>query len=138
MTGVHKGLIPDYILGGRSSGGFEWFVLELKGVNHTLFIESKKLLYLSSTANKAVCQTIEYIDYCSSIQSHLRDSFKLTDFRGPKGLILLGREDEFSKSKRREALKAAWNRFMGNKIEIRTYDSMLRHVRSEVSLNKDN
>jgi len=136
MAGVTTGLIPDYIIGGKSSDGFEWFVLELKGANQTLFVNLKKTFYLSSVANKAICQTLEYIDYCSSIQSHLRDSFKLTDFREPKGLILIGREDEFSNDERRKALKSAWNRYMGNKVEIRTYDSMLRHVRTEINLNK--
>lgn len=136
MAGVHRGLIPDYILGGRSSDGFSWFILELKGVDDFLFSEtrSKKQLTLSSVANKAVCQTLEYIDYCSSIQSHLRDSLKLSDFREPKGLILIGREDEFADNERRETLKSAWNRYLGGKIEIRTYDSLLRYAKAELPL----
>lgn len=53
MASRHKGLIPDYIIGGKSSDGFEWFVLEMKGVSDNLFTKSGKLLYLSSVLNKA-------------------------------------------------------------------------------------
>lgn len=128
MTESQKGLIPDYILGGLNSDGFSWFVLELKGANEKILIESNNSLYFGSVANKAICQTIEYIDYCASAQSYLRDSLKLTNFREPKGFILIGREIEFSGDSRREKFKSAWNRFMGHKIEIRTYDSLLRWI----------
>jgi hypothetical protein len=131
-----KGLIPDYILGGRSSLGFTWFVVELKGANHQMLTESKKSLYLNSVANRAIGQVIEYIDYCASAQSFLRDSLKLTDFREPKGLIIMGRETEFNNNERREKFKAAWNRYLGHKIEIRTYDVILRSLRSEVALRE--
>ena len=138
MASKHKGLIPDYIIGGKSSDGVEWFVLELKGVSDKLFTKTGKLLYLSSVLNKAVCQTMEYIDYCSSQQSYLREILGLNSFREPKGLILIGRENEFKNDERARQLKAAWNRYLGNKIEIRSYDSMLRYVKSEIELkNKE-
>ena len=138
MVSKHKGLIPDYIIGGKSSDGFEWFVLEMKGISDRLFTKSGKLLYLSSVLNKAICQTMEYIDYCSSQQSYLRETLRLTDFREPKGLILIGRENEFANDERSKQLKAAWNRYLGNKIEIRSYDSMLRYVKSEIELKEKN
>jgi Shedu protein SduA, C-terminal len=134
MEPLHKGLIPDYIIGGKSSDGFEWFVLELKGISPKLFAKSGKKLYLSSVLNMAICQTMEYIDYCASHQAYLRETFKLKNFREPKGLILIGREDELKLDQRRKTLKAAWNRYLGNKIEIRTYDSMLWHVREVIEL----
>ncbi len=132
MTKSQKGLKPDYILGGLSSDGFSWFVLELKGANEMILTESNNILYFGSVANKAICQTIEYIDYCASAQSYLRDTLKLNDFREPKGFLLIGRETEFSNNPRREKFKSAWNRFMGHKVEIRTYDSLLRWVVSVV------
>lgn len=132
MTGSQKGLIPDYILGGKNSDGFCWFVLELKGSNEKILTESNNSLYFGSVANRAICQTIEYIDYCASAQAYLRDSLKLTSFREPKGFILIGREIEFLSDSRREKFKSAWNRFMGHKVEIRTYDSLLREIESVV------
>jgi hypothetical protein len=127
-----KGLIPDYILGGKNSDGFSWYVLELKGANEKILTESNNSLYFGSVANKAIGQIIEYIDYCASAQSYLRDSLKLSNFREPKGFILIGREKEFSGDSRREKFKSAWNRFMGHKVEIRTYDSLLRWIVSVV------
>ena len=84
MHNTQKGLIPDYILGGRSSGGFNWFVVELKGASHQMLTESNQWLFFSSVANNAIGQVVEYIDYCASAQSFLRDSLGLTDFREPK------------------------------------------------------
>jgi hypothetical protein len=133
---TQKGLIPDYIIGGRNSGGFSWFVLELKGADQQMLNESNSYLYLSSTVNKAVGQVVEYIDFCASAQSFLRDSLCLTAFREPKGLIFVGRESEFSNDPRREKFKSAWNRLMGQMIEIRTYDAILRYVRTEVERNE--
>jgi len=132
LTKNQKGLIPDYILGGLSSDGFRWFVLELKGANEKILSESNNILYFGSTTNKAICQTIEYIDYCASAQTYLRDSLNLKNFREPKGFILIGRESEFKDNPRREKFKSAWNRFMGHKIELRTYDSLLGWVKSVI------
>ncbi len=136
MSATHKGLIPDFIVGGRNSGGFSWFVMELKGADREMLNEKNNYLYFSPTANHAIGQVIEYIDYCASAQSFLRDTMHLTEFREPKGLIIIGRQSEFSKNARREKFKSAWNRFMGHKIEIRTYDAILRYVRSEVELQE--
>jgi len=133
LTESKKGLKPDFILGGLSSEGIKWCVLELKGADVDLLQEtSNRILSFGSCANRAICQTIEYIDYCASAQVHLRDTLKLKDFREPNGLILIGRETEFSNDSRRQQFKSAWNRLMGHKIELRTYDSLLRIVRSVV------
>jgi hypothetical protein len=137
MTTIQKGLIPDFIVGGCNSDGFSWFVLELKGADQKMLQESNNYLYFSPTVNKAVGQIIEYLDYCASAQSYLRDSLHLTGFREPKGLIIVGRETEFANDLRREKFKSAWNRFMSHKIEIRTYDAILRYVRSEVELKEN-
>ncbi len=123
---VLQGLKPDFIIGGKNSGGFNWFVLELKGANASLFAGSGAKLRLSSTGNRAVIQILEYLDYCSEAQSFLRDQMKLVQFREPAGIILIGRESEFDDDPHRRALKAAWNRMFGSRIQIRTYDALLR------------
>ena len=38
LTSAQTGLKPDYIVGGRSSEGFHWLVVELKGINQPLFV----------------------------------------------------------------------------------------------------
>lgn len=120
------GLIPDYILGGNSSDGFTWWVVELKGADVNLFSKRKNELCFSPTLNKGICKLLTYIDYCAEIQSTLRDTFKLKDFREPKGLLLMGREDELINDSQKQKLKAAWNRITRSKLEIRSYDSLLR------------
>jgi len=49
----------------------------------------------------------------------------LPDFREPNGLIIMGTEDEF-KNIRKKKLKAAWNRLLPKRLEIRTYNWLLR------------
>ena len=121
------GLIPDYIVGGKSSDGFEWWVVELKGANAKLFTgDNKRRLHMSSTLNRGICQLLSYTDYCAEIQSTLRDEFGLTHFREPKGLILIGREQELEDDEQKQKLKAAWNRAVDSSLEIRTFDSLLR------------
>lgn len=131
QVNVIHGLKPDYIVGGRSSDGFKWFVIELKGANEKIFSNSNGRLIFSKTVHKGVFQLLEYIDYCSEIQSYLRDTLQLTGFREPKGILLIGREDEIIQDKYRERLKSAWNRFAPN-LEVRTYDSLLRFVDGKV------
>src|ERR1035437_6790808 len=117
-----KGLIPHFIIGGENSNGHQWFVVELKGANENIFsIDASNSIYLSSIANRGLCQLIEYTDTCSEIQSHLRD-----DFREPKGILLIGTEDEFKES-RKQKLKRALNQSFNKDIEIRTYDWLLRN-----------
>jgi hypothetical protein len=137
MSAIENGLIPDFIVGGCNSCGFGWFVLELKGADQQMLTESNNYLYFSSTVNRAIGQVVEYIDYCASAQSFLRDSLCLTDFTRPKGLIIVGRESEFSDDPRREKFKSAWNRLMGHTIEMITYDAILRYVRSEVEFKEN-
>jgi len=128
---VIHGLIPDYLVGGKNSDGFNWFVLELKGANEKIFTKSKGRLIFSNTTHKGVFQLLEYIDYCSEAQSYLRDSLHLARFREPRGILLIGREDELIYDEYREHLKSAWNRLARN-LEVRTYDSLLRFVDEKV------
>jgi hypothetical protein len=124
-----KGLKPDYVFGGKSSDGFFWCVAELKGPQDKLFrraSDDRKTVSLSATASEGICQLLQYMDYCSSQQSFFRDHFKLSDFREPRGFLVIGREDEFETDDQLQELKAAWNRLSGGRILIRTYDAILR------------
>ena len=120
------GLIPDFIVGGLSSDGFEWWVVELKGANANLFSRVNNKLQLSSTLNKGMCQLLTYIDYCDEAQSLIRDQLGLTDFRRPKGMIFIGRETELKDDPEKQMLKSAWNNINRTNLEIRTFDSLLR------------
>jgi hypothetical protein len=118
------GLIPDFIVGGRSSSGFAWVVFELKGIKDNLFTVKKNNLSFTSFANRGICQLLDYIDFCGKAQSYIRDILKLTDFREPKGFLIIGTEDELD-NERKKDLKAAWNRNV-SKLHIRSYSALLR------------
>jgi hypothetical protein len=137
MSANENGLIPDFIVGGCNPCCFSWFVLEFKGADQQMLSESNNYLHFSSTVNMTIGQVVEYIDYCASAQSFLRESLCLTDFTGVKGLIIVERESELSDDPRREKFRSAWNRFMGHRIEILTYDAILRYVRSEVEFKEN-
>lgn len=126
LTLTQKGLKPDYLVGGKGSDGYRWFVVELKGANHNIFVEKKGSLQFSAVVNRGICQLMSYIDYCSSAQGYIRDSLKLNGFREPEGILIVGREEELSCSSLKQDMKAAWNRITSNRIQIRTYDALLR------------
>ena len=120
------GLIPDYLIAGANSDGVTWWVLELKGCEARAFSSSSSSHSLSPTANRGVVQLLEYIDVCSETQSNLRDQLGLKGFREPRGVLLIGTDDEYTET-RRKKLKAAWNRYMP-KVQIRSYHALLREV----------
>ena len=124
-----KGLKPDYVLGGKNSDGFFWCVVELKGTQDKLFKranDDRRTISFSAVANEGICQLLQYMDYCNAAQAFFRDHFGLTDFREPRGFLVIGRESEFESDEQLQELKAAWNRVSGGKIMIRTYDALLR------------
>jgi Domain of unknown function (DUF4263) len=131
-----RGLVPDFIIGGKNSDGWNWWVVELKGPGQTLFSQSETETYFNSEINKGICQLLEYIDYCSEQQSNLRDAFKLEGFREPNGILIAGRESELTADKKKENLKGAWNRVVFGKLEIRTYDSILRKLKDLENIYK--
>lgn len=129
LSTVKPGLIPDYIIGGRSSGGFHWWVVELKGPDQSLFSGGKSDIRFSSHLNRAICQTIKYIDYCDEIQSYIRDQMDLSDFRKPRGLILIGVEEELNSMRDRQKLRKSVNQVLGEHLSIRTYSSLVKIAR---------
>jgi len=126
LTSTQTGMKPDYIIGGRNSEGFLWMVVELKGVDQPLFVHNGKRLALSSYANQGLCQLLEYVQYCNSAQSYLREQLRLTDFSNPKGLLLIGRQSEIDSDPRKQTLRRQINAAFSGQIEIRTYDALVR------------
>ena len=118
------GLIPDFLVGGKNSFGISWYVVELKGAQHKLFSKSRGSLYLSTVANRGLCQVLEYMHFCNTAQSMLRDVLKLKDFVSAKAFLFIGREYE-TKSEREKDLKSAFNN-INSHLQIRSYDALLR------------
>ena len=125
-----SGKIPDYIVAGANSDGVSWFVLELKGANENAFINNSKRVHLTSVANKGICQLIEYIDISTRSQSYLRDEINLKGYREPKGILLIGTEEESENTQVRE-FKSAWNR-MNSRIQIYSYNRLLRTIENAI------
>lgn len=124
-----KGLIPDFLIGGDSSNGWEWWVVELKGSDQSIFVQNTSETYFSTETNRGICQLLEYIDFCAEYQGILRDLYKLENFREPNGLLIVGREAEIKADPTKQRLKAAWNRLHREKLEIRTFDFIGRVLR---------
>jgi len=125
-SGDVGGLIPDYVMAGANSDGVQWFVLELKGADKEAFTKKGKQPSLSPEANKGVCQLLNYIDHSSRDQAYLRDTLGLKNFREPKGILLIGTDDE-TEDHVLQNFKGAWNRMNPN-LKIRSYDALLRQV----------
>jgi len=126
-SGSPGGIIPDYLLAGKNSFGVQYLLVELKGAEHNAFTVDRKRVYLSSEANKGVCQLMNYIDICSRSQAYVRDELNLVDFREPVGVLLIGTEAETDGNDQKRTFKAAWNR-LNTKATIRSYNSLLRYI----------
>lgn len=132
ITPNDKGLVPDYIIGGQSTSGKEWFILELKGADSSWFVERNGKVYFSDTINKGIHQLIEYLDHCDTYQSKFRDEHKLTDFKKPKAILMAGRRSEFVTNQRKKAIKQTWGALLGNRLEIVTYDRLADSLKSKL------
>jgi hypothetical protein len=129
-SGPTGGLIPDYLMAGASSSGVEWFVLELKGADKRAFTTSGNRVSLSTDANRGICQLLNYIDLSSRDQAYLRDGLELSGFREPRGILLIGTDEETDDPKVQN-FKNAWNR-INSKVQIRSYSGLLRTVRGKL------
>ena len=118
------GLIPDFLVGGKNSFSITWYVVELKGAEHSLFTKSGNGLCLSSVANRGLCQVLEYMHYCNTAQAKLRDELKLHGFSSPKAFVFIGRKTD-TVTQRAVDLKTALNT-MNNRLQIRSYDALLK------------
>lgn len=129
-TSSVAGLIPDYLMAGANSDGLSWFVLELKGASENAFVKEGKKVRLSSVASKGISQLLNYIDVSARDQSHLRDGLGLSGFREPKGILLIGTDDE-SSDPDIMAFKSAWNRTCPS-LQIKSFSSLARLLLSKV------
>ena len=129
-SGAAGGMVPDYLLAGARSGGLDWFVLELKGADKRAFVKSGKHVHLSNDANEGICQLLNYIDRSSRDQAYLRDGLQLSGFREPRGILLIGTDNETDDPLVRD-FKNAWNR-INPKLEICSYNALLRQVRQKL------
>lgn len=138
MRTVDTGLIPDYLVCGKSSDGFAWWIIEFKGADEPLFtVGSDQRPAFSASANKGILQLLEYVDFCDEFQSKIKAEFRLPDFRPPKGMLIIGREVEVEENHRLQRLKAAWNDLTGTRLEIRTHDALIRHARVKAEFHKN-
>lgn len=129
-AGEISGLIPDYVGAAANSDGLSWWVLELKGADKKAFRKRGKRVLLSNDTNEGVCQLMNYIDSSARSQSYLRDELRLTGFREPRGILLIGTDEESEDEDVRE-FKGAWNR-LNTRVQIRSYGALLRVVASKV------
>jgi hypothetical protein len=134
-SGEIGGMIPDYVLAGANSDGVSWWVLELKGPNQKAFVTRNKRIFLSSEANRGVCQLMSYIDVSTRSQSYLRDELKLSGYREPKGILLIGNGDETEQQTVRD-FKATWNR-MAPSVQIVSYRRLLHIVESKLEAGQN-
>jgi len=134
---VDTGLIPDYLVCGKNSDGFSWWVIEFKGADEPLFtVGADRRPKFGAAANKGILQLLEYVDFCDEFQSTLREVLRLPDFRPPKGMLIIGREIEVEENHRLQRLKAAWNNLTGTRLEIRTHDALIRHARMKAEFHE--
>ncbi len=126
LSDTSPGLIPDYLIAGANSDGVTWWVMEVKAPGAKIFGGNDSAKTLSSEANRGVLQLLSYIDVCAENQAYLRDQAGLKGLREPKGLLLIGTQDELNDSRNRK-LRAAWNR-VNPSLQIRTYSALIREL----------
>lgn len=131
IPGVRHGQIPDFIIGGKNSDGWSWYVIELKSPNQKLFSGSGGKSRLSNIANGGVLQMMAYRNFCGEYQGVMRDLFKLEEFSEPTAVLLIDRARTFELSEEQRRLKRSWNR-AATFAEIRTYDSLLSALHLEL------
>jgi len=126
LSDTSPGLIPDYLIAGANSDGVTWWVMEVKGPGARIFGGTDSVTTLSTEANRGVLQLLTYIDVCGENQAYLRDQAGLKGLREPKGLLLIGTDNELTDIRKRK-LRAAWNR-INPSLQIRTYSTLIREL----------
>jgi hypothetical protein len=123
LTNGKKGKIPDLLLAGKGSGGFAWFLVELKSPLTTLFNGSGNAF--SKSANEGLNQLASYLHYAIEKQGAIRDALEIPDFTTPRGILIIGRESETFDDEVKGELKAFWNQILST-IQIVSYDRVLK------------
>ncbi len=118
-----RGLIPDWLLEGKNSDGKSWWFVELKGPKEKIFTSTRrKGLRFSPTCNEGLNQLVEYLDFAEKNQSAFRDTYKMSGFREPRGMLILGRQADLTEEM--VELKGKWNSMLKGVIQIRTWDAI--------------
>ncbi len=132
-----RGLIPDYLFAGENSDGITWWVMDLKSPKDLLYKQGKngRIVETESLLN-GINQIRDYVDYCTKHQAFIRDVLGLKSFTSPFGILLIGRESELKKDRRKQNRKAQFNRDTYN-IQIRTFDSFLRRIAEQARLSQE-
>jgi hypothetical protein len=99
----------------------------MKSPAETIYVEREGHVLPSSAHAKGIAQLQEYIDWCDSHASYLREGLGLKDFSRPYGVLLIGRGAELEKSEARRKAKQAYNR-SHSAIRVRTWDAFLRAI----------
>jgi hypothetical protein len=128
-------LVPDFLIGEKSSLGFEWYGIELESPTASLFNSSGDL---SAPLNHAIRQIIDWrvwleknLDYASRPRE--KQGLGLTDINGKlPGLILIGRRASLLSSthKRRRQISGDL------RIQIHTYDWLVEMAQGRVEALK--
>lgn len=129
LTNGKRGKIPDCLIAGKGSGGTEWFIVELKSPKAKLFHAGG---YFSSEANKGLNQLAAYLAYAGEKQGSIRDALEITDFVNPRGIFVIGEQDETESNPQLAQLKSFWRSNIPN-IQIVSY-SRLKYAAEEVLL----
>ncbi|MCK4946195.1 MAG: DUF4263 domain-containing protein [Alphaproteobacteria bacterium] len=124
LTNGKNGKIPDLLIAGKGSGGIEWFFVELKSPKEKLFTKNKTFGHI---ANAGLNQLAEYIIYGTEKQGSIRDALEIKDFKNPKGIFIIGNEDETKDNEDLQQLKSFWNDQL-HSIKIVSYSQILRNA----------
>jgi len=128
-------LVPDFLIGERSSLGFEWYGVELESPTASLFNTSGDP---SATLTHAIRQIIDWrvwleknLDY--AVRPRDKQGLGLTDINGKlPGLILIGRRDSLDPSTRERRRQISGDL----RIQIHTYDWLVDMVQGRVEALK--
>jgi hypothetical protein len=119
--------VPDFVIGEKSSLGFEWYLVELESPKAKMFTkagnQSFKLTHAINQIQKWRSWLSKNKDYASRLRSD--DGLGLTDIsHSPPGLILIGRREQLDDSKNKLRKQISDD----IRIAIHTYDFLIdRH-----------
>jgi hypothetical protein len=116
--------VPDFVIGEKSSIGFEWYLVELESPKAIMFTkagnQSSKLTHAINQIQKWRSWLSKNKDYASRLRSD--GGLGLTDIsHSPPGLILIGRREQFDDSK--NSLRKQISDDL--RIAIHTYDFLI-------------
>jgi hypothetical protein len=124
LTNGKKGKIPDSLIAGKGSGGIEWFIVELKSPQDSLFNKNGGF---GSVANAGLRQLAEYLIYSEQKQGAIRDALEIRQFATPQGIFVIGKEEETRDNENLQELKSFWNNSLHN-IQIVSFSTLLRNA----------